>query len=972
VPVDPGVLLEGVTQTGVASASLSTPAQLAAVADWQLAKTYSGQSNRPQSQFFFAHATRTDPVTVKALGPVDPPTMLATGEGAGVAAAPAVGSATISFAESAAGSTAPLPRLPLPAVLTTGARTLGILNNAATSVVSWDVGQAPSLEAVKSSKYVSRVSATTLLGLALASDPSAVALELPHDYYYVIPLGLAECYHALGDFATAETQYFVAAQYQFLNEPIEAPYLFQRLATLYLDWGNALYRTADDNPGGSGDAADVYQNVLKFDNTVPATAQLYTTVTLKPGADQATVIIANLDNLIAKSLGQTIIVPEVNPALSAVILEIHQQLLKIKGGLDFWGHTTNTVPIWTFDYLQNAAINFAQLAINAEKDFISFRERADQSTLTRQQLQQSIAQANAEVDAAQAQIVAAEAEQTAYEDGTNVATQRAADAKQNVIDYGNASAMSITYQATSQQLQGGDDGDPNQLNAIADALQGIGDAGQRLREGWHLEGSAATLAAGNQLAASRYTRQYEIVAMGREAEQMELAATQAADEATAAKARTAAAKAGKAVAAAHQQAAAQILATFDNQFFTPDVWCRLADASYRLYRRYLYMAIRAARLMQRAYNFETDQTLQWIKSDYSSDEIKGLLGAEALMADIQSFTFELITSRATKPQPIKQTISLYNQYGFAFENHLRKTGVMEFQTRLEDFDQYYPGTYAGRISAVEVNIIGVLPPTGISGTLTNSGISIYRTPASIAAAPGGAGVKFRVQSKETLILSDYSAHQDTLLVANDSRQLRIMEGAGLASTWRLELPRAINDIDYGALTDVQLTFYYKARYDHVLRDAVVAELATLPGINTRQRSIPLRWIYPDAFFHFQDTGTLSITLKKSDFRTNETDPQLNSVGLLVVTDSSVPAKDITATLATPTHAAVAAVTDANGQINSEGASPWAPLAAGTMVGGYTLAVTAAANPQFNKGGKLDLSPIVNVALLLQYQFTPRT
>jgi hypothetical protein len=373
--------------------------------------------------------------------------------------------------------------------------------------------------------------------------------------------------------------------------------------------------------------------------------------------------------------------------------------------------------------------------------------------------------------------------------------------------------------------------------------------------------------------------------------------------------------------------------------------------------------------MQRAYNFETDQTLRWIKSDYSTDEVKGLLGAEALMADIASFSFDLITSRASKPQAIKQTISLYNQYGFAFENQLRKTGVMEFQTRIEDFDLYYPGTYAGRIAAVEVSIIGVLPPTGISGTLTNSGISGYRTPASVAA---GTDLKFRVQSKETLVLSDYSTRQDELLVANDSRMLRIMEGAGLASTWRLELPRAVNDIDYGALTDVQLTFYYKARYDPALHDAVVAQLATLAGISTRQRGIPLRWIYPDAYFHFQDTGILSINLKKSDFRTNETNPVITGVGLVVITDGSVPASGITVSLATPTQAAIATVTDTAGQINSEGASAWAPLASGAMVGAYTLTIAAAANPGLVKDGKLDLTPIINVALLLQYQFTPRT
>src|SRR5581483_6947011 len=98
------------------------------------------------------------------------------------------------------------------------------------------------------------------------------------------------------------------------------------------------------------------------------------------------------------------------------------------------------------------------------------------------------------------------------------------------------------------------------------------------------------------------------------------------------------------------------------------------------------MALNAALLMQRAYNYETDQALNFIKSDYSSDEVKGLLGAEALLADIQTFTYDLITSKAGKPQPLRQTISLAQKYPFLFERQFRKTGILEFQTRIEDFD----------------------------------------------------------------------------------------------------------------------------------------------------------------------------------------------------------------------------------------------------------------------------------------------
>ena len=64
--------------------------------------------------------------------------------------------------------------------------------------------------------------------------------------------------------------------------------------------------------------------------------------------------------------------------------------------------------------------------------------------------------------------------------------------------------------------------------------------------------------------------------------------------------------------------------------------------------------------------------------------------------------------------------------------------------------------------------------------------------------------------------------------------------AGVASSWTLELPKGINDIDYGALTDVRLTFYYKARFDPDLRATVLAQLAALPGFTGRQRSLPTR------------------------------------------------------------------------------------------------------------------------------------
>src|SRR5205823_1262327 len=148
-------------------------------------------------------------------------------------------------------------------------------------------------------------------------------------------------------------------------------YVWQRLATLYLDWGNTLFRA-----GETTEALGRYQQVLNPDGSMPH-SQLYTTPALEETVKRTvSTIIDNLQAIIASTnataagAAAAAPLPNVNPVISAVIVEIYQQILKINGGLDFWGFWAPSVPIWTFDYLQSVAVNFTQLAINAERDFI--------------------------------------------------------------------------------------------------------------------------------------------------------------------------------------------------------------------------------------------------------------------------------------------------------------------------------------------------------------------------------------------------------------------------------------------------------------------------------------------------------------------------------------------------------------------------------------------------------------------------
>lgn len=704
--------------------------------------------------------------------------------------------------------------------------------------------------------------------------------------------------------------------------------------------------------------------MIAVDKSAPAASPLFATASLEPGADPGRTVIAHLDALVAGTATAASL--DVNPLLAAAVLDIWQQIRKIGAGLDFWGIWAPSVPLWTFDYLQGVAVNFAQLAMSAEKDMIDYWDRADQGTLTRDQLTQNAAQAEADQFTAKMQQNASLAEVGAYGVAATLAVQRATDAQANATEYGQQSELANEYQALSTQMQGGDDPD---LGAILGSSFFIAQPSDV--ENAPNTGSGGTGAAIAQYMASSATSQYEIDALGRTAAELQTAAQQAQKEVEAAAARNDVANAAAAAAKLRTQHAKDMVSAFDAQLFTPDVWKQMGDAMQAIYRRYLWMALYAARQMQQAYNFETDQALAIIKSNYSSNEIKGTLAAESLMADVQTFTYELITTTTSKPQPLKQTISLAARFGFAFENQFRKTGVMDFETRIDDFDLAYPGTYAGRIQTLEVEISGLIPMSGVSGTLTNGGISFFRVP-SPAWPPQTSGLKARVQSAETLVLSDYRVRNDALVFSPDLRMLGIMQGAGVVSSWRLEIPRGVNDLDYGTITDVLLTFTYSARYDPQLRDLVLAQLATIPALNTAQRGLPLRWVYPDAYFHFQDTGTFSVTLGPGDFPRFQTQPQLLDVGVLVSTDGSVAAAGLKLGLSTPAHAAITGSTDAGGAIQAGAAgSPWQPLAAGTALGPYTLTMTAADNPALVKGGVFSLAPVINIALITKYSFTRR-
>jgi tetratricopeptide (TPR) repeat protein len=968
--------VSGLYGAGINAISANPAATAEALSDMHLATIFADQGNTAASTATVARAQSLDPAVAAALAPpglasAPTPAPAPTPVGVKLPAAASMTVAASTTAQPASTITSPL-RLPTQTLITTTApvltlpvlpvsllaqRQAGLLTGAGTSVtvktLQWAATGSPDVATIESIMYAPHVTATELPDAL--SNPAGLwerALILPHDYFYVIPLAIAQCYQAIGDYAQAETYYLQAAAYTYLNTQTEGPYLWVALATLYSQWGNDVYQQGDPVT-----AATIYGKVITPGSTTAPGTQLYTLVGLATAAQIARALLPELASLATNGVGS---VAADDVAIASVLLRIYGKLGQISAGLDYWGNYKATVPIWTFDYLQQVAINFAQLALQAENEVINFWSQADQATLTETQLTNQVAMANAQVSAAQQQVVAAQAQASAYQAGLTLAQTRATDATQEAQNYASVNNQAITLQAESQQISGGDSGSYQQVQDMA---------GQLLSSGY-ISGSTATVAAATQLAGNQLSQAYQIESLGGTAIEMQQAATMAQAQLTAAIGQVVAAQVGAVVAQLEAQGAAQTLQVFDADTFTPQVWTAMGDFVYAIYSRYMEMALQAARLMQQAYNFENDTTLSYIKSSYAG-VVEGLLAADSLMADIQSFTGNLVTANRGKKQYVKQSISLATRYGYLFQTQLRQTGSMTFETTLDDFDSVYPGTYEGRIQRVDVSVQGIVPPAGVSGTLSNNGISVYRLPSDLATSTTPS--KVRVQSAETLVLSDYDPAQDGVLDSTTGNQIGIFEGAGVASSWTLSLPRAINDINYGTLTDVVLTFLYEARFDPQLVQTVLSGLASRPGYYNREMAIPLAWMYPDLFYGFAGSGTLTLNLAAVDFPLSQTNPTVSAVSLLASMTPGTSAAGITMTLAAPGKPAVTGVTGSTGAISSQDTgSTWAGATGGPALGNWTITLPAASNPALAPGGKLNLSALINLVLVIDYSFQPRS
>jgi tetratricopeptide (TPR) repeat protein len=786
----------------------------------------------------------------------------------------------------------------------------GILLGSAIHTVSWQKANTPSVQSLLTAGYEARLSATTHLDLRAAVLTAAdLSVQLAHLFYYVIPVGLAEAYAGLGDWVTARQWLYRAADYPYLNQALEAPALWLRIAQTHLGQGDALYKSDEFPP-----ALAAYGGVVAVDGT-PGDAPLF-----------AHPALAGTGTLVATLLSDPATLPaELDPGLGAVVLDIAAKVRQLAAHLDWFGVPAAFVPPFTFDYLQNAARFLAQQAQAAERDYIQFMERYDSGKLTRVQLNQAAAASAADEAVARQQAVAAQAEVTLALTAQTLANTR----KSNAV-----AARSAYHTMANEQIWLETDMAWYSSQNSWELNNPIPGDGRDIHE----------VIAADRNRLGQISRDYELLRMQQTANELGIAATQAGDQVALSQARSQAAVLSSQAASLRRQQAGQLANAFEQSVLTPEVWRQLADFMQQQAQRYLYWATRVARLMERAYEFDFDATVDRIRLDYSAGAVAGMLGSDQLLADIDYFTYDRITRTTHKMLRASLQVSLAEQFPYAFATGFRHTGEIEFNTLLSDLERSYPGSYNHRVQSVEVTLIGLVPPGGLRGTLTNSGVSQYRSLTG--------DTKWRLQDIDTMLLSAYT-RGDAMMFRPRPELLSVFEGVGMASGWVLCFPPEINDVDFRFIVDVQLTFHFEAQFDRALAAEVAARPVPAEALRATT-SFSLGSDFPDRFYLWHNQGEATLTIGPEQLPHHHLDPTIRSVSVQLLGGGALPL-----TLGAPGGASAAVTADTAGRVPSSDPA-LAALVGADVRGDWALATTAT-----------DRSAVDNVLLFVEYDFTAR-
>ena len=759
---------------------------------------------------------------------------------------------------------------------------------------------------------------------------------VPHMYFFVLPMAMGDCHAGMGNLAEAQAFYAGVLPYPFINRHLEVTKVWTRLAQTALDLGDRAYRNAKDAIPAFATAKAHYETLVMSDNSLNPASPLYANGKFAAIKDRVTALLAAADPTQVDD----------NPAILTLVLQAKLKLHQIAAGLNFFGFAPDYTPPFSFEYLQNTARYFAGHASQTEQRYIQYKSTAENEAFRREQLNQQAEVARQTVILEQRGV--AEAQQGIYvaQQSLNYAQVQQQNAVESKTDFDNARWELLELSS---------------LEAWASASSVDRDDQVKLtvsNYNYYNTDSTRRNVVLQELATQRtlLTHDLEAARLDRAIESAQAYVGVASAQLGQAQARAAVAQQRVAIARLQQKQAEENRDFLDMREFSARLWYELAQQARRITQRYLDMGTEIAFLMERAYNAETERGLSVIRYDYQSTASGNLMGADLLLGDIDTFTFDYVTTIQAKKIPVKATLSLADSFPTQF-HRLLNLGRCTFGTQFADFDRRHPGLYLAKIRNVEVVFVGLAGLRGICGTLRNIGVSRFRT-------SGGAVVE-RLYPADVMVLSQYEIRGDALAYRVNPNDLRLFENNGIDTLWQLDLPFDANDLDYRDILDVQLVLYYDGFFSPVLETQIRADLPIAGGAS---RAVSLRFSAPDELFYLKNQGEGELLFDSSQFPRNQKD-LLRGSHTLKLTGNPATVGNLTLKL----HSALLGseltlTTDAGGEVTG---APLQDLTGKAVADRWRFTIEAAANPHLVKEGQLDLSGLTDLMVFFEYQFSYR-
>jgi hypothetical protein len=772
------------------------------------------------------------------------------------------------------------------------------------------------------------------------STPVQFIAYVPHIYFYVIPMSIGDCYAGIGNLEQACQSYLSVLNYPFINKNVEITKVWTRLARTFLDLGDQAYRNAKDNVAAFNVAKTFYEKIILVDNTVDISSPLYKDAKFSGIKMRVEAMLSADDPTVVED----------NPSILNIVIDAQCKLQQIQIGLNFFGLGPDYISPFNFEYLQNSARYFAQHASQTEQHYIHFKSQAENEEMRREQLSQ------------QAEVARASA----------ILERRGVTEAQRGIDGANAS---FTYAST-------------QLESAIESLDRFGFARWELLELSELEAWASASAVDKDKQVKLTISDYEYFSADHESRNSILRSLAyqrtrlshqlesdrldnavksakayqavAQNQVSQAQARLKIAEQRVKIAELQQRFAEENRDFLDMREFGVRLWYELAQQAKRLKQRYLDMATQIAFLMERAYNAETERGLNVIRYDYQNTASGNLMGADILLTDVDSFTFDYITTTKTKKIPVKKTIRMADSYPMQFYI-LKTTGKCSFETRFSNFDREHPGLYLAKIRNVELVFVGITGATSIAGSLRNIGVSRFRV--------SDGSIIERLYSADVMILSQYEIRHDSLAFRFNPNDLHLFENNGIETFWQLDLPLDANDFDFSEILDIHLIIYYDGFFDSGLETRVKTHL---PPSGSASCAFSMKLSFPDELYFLKNQSEAELIFEPIMFPRNQKDLK-RTTSTLKVTGQPMTVQNLTLRLITDTPGGELILkTDSNGEvIGSVPGSPMHVLEDKAVLGRWQIVIRSTDNPHLVQNGVINLSGLDDLLIFFEYSFNYR-